>query len=405
MLVRFSVENFKSIREEQTLSMVASNYEKDLPENVIQLDIPGMKGVNLLKSAVIYGANASGKSNVLKALDYMKWFVAHSVDKPKPANKTRIDPFLLDKDVRHQPSTFEITILLHNEFRVDYGFSVTAECVQEEWLTMYPKGRAIEVFHRHADQDKDKYKFSSKFKINKSLKNLTRADALFLTVATQYNVSELAEVYSWFELDLVNLDKLAATDDTQVSAYTNPTEREKILRELCSADTGIVDLSFGFETRNGEKYLFTQFSHKLKDPERDSASITFNRDMESVGTIRYFDLLGPLFYILDNRYCGFLDEADTSLHPHLVKKFISTIHNWKVKGGQLIFTTHDTTLLSADLFRRDQIWLTEKRHEGDTILYPLSDYKVRKGESLQKGYLAGRYGAIPFFGPEIETDG
>jgi AAA15 family ATPase/GTPase len=123
--------------------------------------------------------------------------------------------------------------------------------------------------------------------------------------------------------------------------------------------------------------------------------------MESEGTNRFFDLIGPWLYILDNKYFGFIDEADTSLHPSLVRKLIQTFHKWKTEGGQLLLTTHDTTLLSADLFRRDQIWLTEKSYEGNTILYPLSDYKVRKGESLQKGYLAGRYGAIPFFGSNI----
>ncbi len=405
MLVRFSVENFKSIREEQTLSMVASNYEKDLPGNVIELDVPGLKGVNLLKSAVIYGANASGKSNLLKAFDFMKDFVLTSAVKVKPANKTGIDTFILDKDWRHKPSKMEITLVLEDKIRVDYGFTITSDRVQEEWLTTYPKGRGIRLFHRWVEDGKDKYKFSKKVKIKKDLTDITRPDALFMTVARTWNVHEIGQIADWFQTELLDLNALAATGSTQATAYQDPDKKRKILGQLHSADFGIIDIDFGFLQSGPDKLLFTQFIHRLIDPENKSASISFNRDMESDGTNRFFDLIGPWLYILDNKYFGFIDEVDTSLHPSLVRKLIQTFHKWKTEGGQLLLTTHDTTLLSADLFRRDQIWITEKSYQGDTVLYPLSGFKVRKGESLQKGYLAGRYGGIPFLGPEIETDG
>jgi len=429
MLVQFSVENFKSIREEQTLSMVASNYEKDHPENVIKLNVPGMKGVNLLKSAVIYGANASGKSNLLNAIDFVRNFVDESAVSGKPGKLLTTESFLLDERTSERPSNFSITFVV-NYTRHEYKLSVTKERVINESLVSYPKGQPVRIFQRQYDEKsgRDTYDFNKTYKISEDLQDKTRNNASFVSVGAQFNDEFLTPIYSWFSQHLVNISE---SDEHETSKYIfeDSNLKTRIINEIKMADFGIVDISI--EQYNGIREFFKK-SIKLEDElsnvydtlvqelesieskiklkptffdvnffhktSKANISIPFKSDKESNGTLIYYSILGPIIKMKEQSSCGIFDEIDTSLHPTLVRKLVEMFQAPDAlnSSSQLIFTTHDTSLLSSGLFRRDQIWFTEKRYEGDTVLYPLSDIQVRKGESLQKGYLAGRYGAIPY---------
>ncbi len=424
MLVRFSAKNFLSIREEQTLSMVASNQYEDHPENVIELDVPGMKRVNLLKSAVIYGANASGKTNVLSAMSFVSWFVVGSATRLNQGDDTTVEPFLLDNQSRNEPSSFEMTFVIDG-IRYDYGFSVTREKVYREWLTIYPKSKRRRIFERTFVNDHYEYLYSTKVKRKKTIEESTRENGLFLSVGAQQNDSDLTPVYRWFLGHLIGISR-APEWATPSKIHVGREEYYSLISEhLKIADLGIVglevkeidpdDIAFPDEMPTEVKdyikrqmpskpVLETYFQHRNSDT---NEIVRFNQSQESDGTNRYYHLLGPWLQILQDGWCGFIDEIDSSLHPHLVRRLVAMFHDkkWNQNNAQLIFTTHDTTLLSADIFRRDQVWFTEKKYEGNTVLYSLSEFKPRIDEALHKGYLAGRYGAIPFLGSEIESDG
>ena len=420
MLVQFSVENFKSIREEQTLSMVASNYYEDFPENIIKLDTKGMKDVDLLKSAVIYGANASGKSNLMEAMYFVGWFIFNSATRLNQGDEIAVEPFLLSDKFKSEPSTFCLSLII-GSVRYEYGFSLNSRQIFEEWLIGYPETKPRIIFDRIYQNGEFKYKYSSKVKSKKYIEDKTRNNALFLSVGAQFNDPDITKIYQWFAKKFIPFSKIP----DWVTASRIFTEESKlktrILKFLQSADIGIIDLEvekvspddikadddrpdevadFPRKRIPVEGFLEPHFYHEAGA----GANIRFNLNQESAGTVRYFELLGPWLYLLENGGCAYLDEIDRSLHPNLVRMLISLFHSkkWNKSNAQLVMTTHDATLLTGGLFRRDQIWITEKSREGATTLYPLSDYKVRQDESLQKGYLAGRYGGIPFLGSEIE---
>lgn len=421
MLVEFRVKNFKSIKDEQVLSMVASNGTEN-PDNVIEAG-----GLRLLKSVAIYGANASGKSNLLLALYAMRRLVANSAN-IDPGDKLSVVPFRLDQASETEPTLFEATILLDG-VRYQYGFTATNQRIYDEWLTAYPKNRPRLWFHREYDTDsgESEYKWGTWLKGERQgLRGKTRDDALFLSVAAQWNHKQLKLIYDEF---CYGLRGIAAGEATQyvterVLLQEGGTDQDrKLLHKVVAgllnkADLGISDVSLKVidpsevelptewtdEHRRSELERLKKnpiyrvgFSHSLPDCDQ---VVDFDWADESRGTRRFFDLLGPWVEVLSHGWTLFVDELELNLHPLLSRRLIELIHSRKVNkaGAQLIFATHDTTLLDPELFRRDQIYFTEKGDDGATTLYSLADYKertVRKGEALQKGYLAGRYGAVP----------
>ncbi len=421
MLVEFRIKNFRSFRNQQVLSLVASN------DTVLEGNCATEGKLRLLKAVGIYGPNASGKSNLIKAMDIMRDIVLNSANY-KPGKKLPVQPFLLDDESQKEPSSFEV-IFYHGDKRYQYGFSATNERIHEEWLLAYPKGRAMDKaqtwYHRTFSKLSTVWKFTSFLKGEREhLKNKTRDNALFLSVAAQWNNKQLTAVYEWFK------DKLRVVPPKE---YFRPVtakmlldlEKESLLYEfvkdsLKDADLGIVGvnvekLKFDRSTIEFPKDMPNEIREKMlkifeKKPQLKVEMLHFNTrtnedvslplEEESDGTQRFFQLLGPWLEAVSNGYTVFIDELEASLHPLLtceLIKFIQDPRNNKT-GAQLIFATHDTTLLDPELFRRDQIWFTEKDRGGGTQLYSMSDYKERKprkGEAMQKGYLAGRYGAIP----------
>ena len=413
MLIEFSVENYRSIKDRQTLSLVAGSNE-ELPDNCIETG-----KLKLLKTVGIYGANASGKSNLLKALDSMLSIITKSAGN-KPLDELRHNPFLLDKEAIHKPSEFEI-IFNKDETRYQYGFSFTEERIHNEWLYYTPEKQARKLFDRAYNPETDETKFSYGVDYKgdrKRLEETTTINSLFLSTASQWNHEQLTEVYS--EL-IIKIRILPPSDSIKPVTAKMLIDRvgdynKRISSFLVKADLGIKGIGVLPEMNQG-----TQIPEEITDEEQDEflreleenehkyriALIHVNEEdgvemvlplaSESDGTQRLFEILGPILQTIDQGFTVFVDELERSLHPLICRALIEFIQNPETnrRGAQLVFATHDTTLLSPSLLRRDQIWFTEKDNCGATHLIPLSDYKVRKEEALQKGYLAGRYGAVP----------
>ena len=423
MLVGFKVGNYRSFREEQTLSLVASK-DTELSGNCVE-----QGKLQLLKAVGIYGPNASGKSNLIKALNTMRDIIQKSA---KPGEKLPVTPFKLDVKYNKKPSSFEVTFF-HGEVRYQYGFTATSERIYDEWLYAYPKGRLKDIgqtwFERRFNKKTDKtdWNFGPYLRgEKKKLQDRTIKNVLLLSVGAQWNNEQLTTVYEWFSEKLLIIlpsERSPVITIDMLMSSEKDEERKKISYAYISsmmrrADFGIhgINIKKGkFAPEEIEKLQFpldmpeevrdeilrdlkgkieVEFEHKT---EPTGKNISFSPPEESDGTRRFFELAGPWLLAILKGMTLLVDELETSLHPYLVRELIKFIQNPKLKrrGAQLIFATHDVTLLDPELFRRDQIWFTEKDEHSGTRLYPLSDYKLRKGEAMQKGYLAGRYGAIP----------
>ena len=427
MLLEFRFDNYRSFRDKQVLTMVA-NSEKRLLDNLITPSM--LRKKKLVRSAVIYGANASGKSNLINALYFVRTFVRRSAES-NPDTPIPIQSFWLDKTTLNQPTEFEITFI-HNEVRYQYGFVVDKNQVYEEWLLAYPKGVAQNWFERSWVSETNDYTwhFGSFLKGEKNkLTPLTRKNVLFLSLAAQFNHAQLTSVFNWFSK---HLRILKAHGDIEVLEFItsqlvteNDRLHSKVKELLAIADLGIVDFSFDekiFPSQENEilpdnvpdeiRKVLSTLSTLAKNSKRVEVSmkhqiddnlttgIPFNIKDESLGTRRLFGISGPILLALQRGEVFAVDELDSSLHPHLVRAIVNLFHNPKTNphGAQLIFNTHDTTLLDAAIFRRDQIWFTEKDNEGASHLYSLLEFGPRSTEAFGKGYLQGKYGAIPILG-------
>jgi AAA15 family ATPase/GTPase len=382
--------------------------------------------LRLLKSAGIYGANASGKSNLIKAIDIMQDLVEDSAGF-EPNSELPVTPFLLNDKSENEPSIFEVAFF-HSEIRYQYGFAATRKRFQKEWLIAYPKGVGQTWYERTFNEKKGDYdwKYSTFLKGDKiKLAEKTRENALFLSVGAQWNNEQLTNVYKWFKDNL----RIAPSKENfrpVTAKMLLDVETEKGLRKILydsvtesmqEADMGISGVKVIKQEVDKDKMKFPDgmpreiqeiILEDLSKPKVEMVhrNIETGKDVylplkeESDGTQRFFQLLGQFFETVTLGYTVFIDELEAHLHPLLTREIIKFIQNteYNRKGAQLIFATHDVTLLDPELFRRDQIWFTEKDKSGSTQLYSMSDYKERrprKGEAMQKGYLAGRYGAIP----------
>ncbi|MGB2833485.1 MAG: AAA family ATPase [Methylotenera sp.] len=418
MLIEFKVTNFRSIKETQTLSMVAGNAVKDkeLDYNTFETGIANLP--KLVRSSVIYGPNASGKSNLIAALAFVESMVRESAREAQVGEPIEIAPFRLDAATREQDTEFEIHFIAES-VRYQYGFTLNAQRITSEWLIAYPLGKPQNWFERQYDEDSEKYayKFSELFDEGKSRQeraNYTIANNLYLSVAVQKNSQKLLPVFTWFQKKLNYILSMNHLGDGRTSRLCQAAEgKAKVLAFMNSAGILVKDLFV-------ERKLFTledlpsdfpdEFKQKiLKDMEGhvsfetkflyqsndDQSLIPFDLDDESDGTKALFSFAARWLDSLETDAVLFVDEIDTSLHPLLVHHLIKLLHASKSRA-QLVFTTHDTTLLSQNIMRRDQVWFVEKDQQQSTQLYSLADFSPRKNEALEKGYLSGRYGATPF---------
>ncbi len=416
MLIEFRIQNFRSLRDEQVLSLVAA---KDNSLNETNTLAIGLKAIpRVLPSAVLYGANAHGKSNVIKALQYMRGVVLESATVIQPGQTYAIQTFRLDPVSEKEPTTFEITFVLNN-VRYQYGFSMTPKRIVNEYLLVYKAFKPQKWFERiyDADKDRDIYDFGTGLKGPKTLwERATRPNALFLSMAVQLNSESLVPIFNWFAQHLVIFNErspLSMPGSIQLLKQSEQiTFKKKICDFLLAADISISDFEVVTDKVAGHKVHFDLIAGKtdVRNEEIEENRLRFTHSTsqgkaifdfedESSGTRTLVLLAAPLLDILDRGLTLVIDELDTSLHTLLVRELIRQFHRPEIntQGAQLIFTTHDTSLLDVpDLFRRDQIWFVEKDNDQASTLVALAEFSPRKNEVLGKGYLIGRYGGIPF---------
>lgn len=410
MLIQFRFKNFLSIKDEIIFSTVATARKEHL-NNIYQSE-----NKKLLLSSVFYGANASGKTSIIKALNFMQNYVFNSnnlqINQMVPLKRYRFSD-----DIKEEPAEFDV-ILLIDGIKYQYGFSATPEKICDEYLYYYPNNKETLVFERKLDQ----YKFRrSDMKMLNDIASKNISNKLFLSTATNWNYELTRPVYEWFVKDLKVVYDSKDYIDYTISCFEENDERlTTFITDLLNAadlnidsiDIKVRELTFD-EIINHKDY--PDFKSKLGDMDKekikgkeasvfsnhkvDNKIYRLNFDDESLGTQNIFNISALLYDVLTNGKCLVMDEMDKSIHPLLVKYIISFFHDENInkKGAQLIFNTHDINLLDLEMFRRDQIWFVEKlRDTCNTIIYPLSDYPVRKTDNIAKGYLLGRYGAIPF---------
>ena len=418
-LLSFRAENVRSFREAFELSLIATSLaEKDVVRSVTWRE--GGRPIGVLPVAGIFGANASGKTNVLKAMDDMRSHVLHSFRAGSPTGGIPRRPFLLDPEARQAPSRFEVDLVL-NGVRHEYGFVLDDERILEEWADFYPHGRVKLLFRRQGTE----VELGSIERVKgRAVTELLRPNALFLSTAASANHPALLPLYAWFGGNVL-LAEASSRQHRQAlttELLDDVTSRERVLALLRAADLGVtgakkheldpvmkerlqrvIRILAGQEgepdgTEDGPTFeeLGVRLVHR-------SASGEVELDVvdESLGTLVWFGLVGPVVRALADGAVFLADELDASLHPALVAELIRIFQSPESnpRKAQLIFNSHDATILGDSvggrLIGRDQVWFTEKRADGSTRLYPLADLDPRKEEAIGRRYLAGRYGATP----------
>lgn len=419
MLIEFSVTNFRSMRNRQTFSLVKGKGDELIETNVFE-EIAASK-FDLLRSAAIYGPNAGGKSNFLLAMQAMKKIVMKSATKLQRGDKLPVTPFRLSNDTRDAPSEFEV-IFIVDKVRYQYGFSATMDRIHDEWLLAYPKGRPQRWFERAWNEKSQRYDWDlgNNLTGEKQLwQKSTRDNALFLSTAVQLNSEQLQPIYDWFNETLRVGDVTGWRSDFTAS-LCEKSEKTQVMDFLRAADLNIEDVVIETEPFDikklpddmpenvkkeiadkleGKKLLNIKTIHKSSEGDKVTFSL---EDDESDGTQKLFAFAGPWIDSLANGYVLFIDELHAHLHSRLVQFLVQLFHSNKTnpKNAQLVFTTHETSILNQEIFRRDQIWFCEKDEDQATTLYSLTDFSPRKGrENLELAYLSGRYGALPYVRP------
>lgn len=403
MLLRFAATNHLSIRDRQELSLVSSSLS-DRKDGLIAC--ASSPSGTVLPAVLVYGANASGKSNLVDAVRAMRETVlfSHTRAGPNDGIPAR-QHFRLDSTSDATPSIFEIDFVL-NGVRHHYGFEATGRAFVGEWLVDYPSGRARMLFEREGSD----FRFGRALKgRNRLIADLTRGNSLFLSAAAQQDHEQLSPVFAYFaRIEGVGGWSISGRFASELLAEVELDPR--VLEFLARAETGVVDFRQRvIELSEADRELMGKLSQLGVQTPPESmplielahrgpqGDVYLELERESAGTRRLLVVLSQLFDALDAGMPLVVDELDVSLHTQaslaLVELFCSPHTN--PNGAQLIATVHDTNLLDAPILRRDQIWFAEKCPEGATVIYPLTDIRTRKGDNLERGYLQERYGATP----------
>ncbi len=439
MLIRFTISNFCSFKDEAELSMLPSR-ERSHSKQVYKAENSQTK--NLLKGAVIYGSNASGKTNLVKAIAYAKNLIIRGKSAHK---KLDLPYFKLDKNSNKIPSRFEFEIQI-NSTMYAYGFELFNTYIHEEWLYKIKSQKEELIFERKSEA---KIPFSYGKEISKLSKEDqqvlefvakgTRPNQLFLSESIDRNLNYFADVYNWFSDTLRIISPISKANGIEFKISEDSTFKDYLTKVLDLADTGIKEITLEEFPLNELNAFFEGIVERLEDDldeneaafiadhdkgkrivirkkagelkayklstihccEDDGINISFDLEDESDGTRRLIELT-PALYEMEFSPQGsvyIIDEIDRSLHPHLssllVQQHLESDNNSK---SQLIVTTHETSLLDVSKIRRDEIWFIEKNDKGQSKLYSLNDFQPRYDKDIRKDYLLGRYGAIPFVG-------
>lgn len=417
MLLRFGVENHLSMRDRQELSLAASPL-RDGKTGLI--DCAGAPNGQALPAAMIYGPNASGKSNLVAALSAMRTAILYSHSRGEPGGHLSRKPFALDPKCAEAPSIFDIDFVI-DDVRYHYGFATYYGVFFTEWLHAFPNNRRQTLFERRGQS----FDFGRGLKgRNKVISDLTRPNSLFLSAAAQNHHDHLSKVAAFFRS--LHIDTEIPLKGTTAAFKSSKKEPDgRVIAFLDKIGTGVVGYRLEKEKTVAEMRAewpdFNTMMENLEDefPEFDmekewhdvtvqlahrghgGKEIYFDLDRESAGTRRLLVLLGHVFRVLDDGAVLVVDELDASLHTQACEAVLALFSSPETnpRGAQIVATTHDTNLLRSPLLRRDQVWFAEKDAGGATHLYPLTDIRTRKDDNIAKGYLQGRFGAIPFPGP------
>ena len=402
MLLEFMCSNHKSIKDKIVFSALAGsdNTNDDMTEEIA--------GVKVLKSAVIYGANGSGKSNFIDAISFVKNLVVNSITH-QPGQGIRQIPHKLSG--LGSESTYQVQFVIKG-IRYVFGFSLKNLLVSEEYLYYFPNGRQAKIFDRKDEKFTVGSKFRGKFS---SCKDVLKPNRLLLSCAANFTaVEEVADAFSFFNNELVVYGAENQDNWMNYSLYQiNSNEKMKrvVLSLMQDLGMGVKDIKVSIDQKKMESielppFLTDEFKNMLLQTKVDAITAKvvyekFETDLlqdESTGVRKLFALLCPMIDILINGKVLLCDELESSLHEALVYELVKLFMTIKTdKFAQIIFTTHETGLLNLDLFRRDQIWFTEMEGtDRSTDLYSLAEIKnVRKDDNFGKGYITGKYGAIP----------
>ena len=410
MILKFEISNFRSIKDPLALYMEPTNF-KEHEGNIVEIsNVP-----KVLTSSVIYGANASGKSNILKALDQLRNMVVKS-DRYKPDSSISFyDPFRLDEMRRKEPVSFELEFIAKNTIRYLFSLSFSEKEILDETLHFYPGKQKSLLYSRK----RNAIKYGSHYKgEKKSIEKKLLNNQLFISKAVTDNVEILNPVFSYFNkslkvLPFINKGLFYSLYAERLANEENKTFHERFNRLISALDTGIVAVrarKVGYEQlpeevpnmvmeRLQEYYSYNiKTVHKVFEKGKESGTVLFDKNDESEGTQNLFVLAGIILDALDEGTALVVDEFEKNLHPHITKFLIQLFHNPRInkKNAQLIFATHDTSQLDNDTFRRDQIWFTEKDEYGATSLFSLADIKgIRNTVPYDKWYNSGKFGATP----------
>ena len=414
MLLRFGVSNRLSIRDPQELSLTASSL-KDPTGGLI--DCPSVPGGRVLPAVLIYGANASGKSNLVDSLRVMREMVLVSHRKGEPGGGVPLRrPFALDPANSVSPTRFDIDFVMDG-VRHHYGFETSDEKFLSEWLYAFPKGHRRTLFEREGD----KFHFGRGLSgQNKTISALVRSNSLYVSAAAQNGHEQLSRVFGYFR-SIRGIDGMALPGAAASSYFVHDEPDDRVIAFLGKVGTGIIDsrrretllpeevrefqreiaaiaqkmrsVSVSFNVDADDKEVAIELGHQG----HDGRPVFLSLDRESAGTRRLLIVLDLVFSALDEGVPICVDELDASLHTQASEAVLALFCSRETnpKGAQLIATTHDINLMGSRAFRRDQLWFTKKDDRGATRLYPLTDIRTRRGDDFVKGYLQGRYGAVP----------
>lgn len=394
MILEFCASNYLSIKDELKLSFVSTPLREASTEPNDLYDLSDT-GISLVRSAVIYGANASGKSNVLKAFAFYKRFITDSFKDSQAGEAIDVENFRLNATTVDEPTSLEATFT-DGAYIYRYGFEVDKQSVQMEWLyrrVCKKRAKEVELFYREGGITT----VHPKSQLFQELvnKNMVRSNALLLSTAAQFNETTAVSILRW----LSDTQVLFCSEDEVLWQNAIKHLDDEALRERITAFARYADLGIENITKIDNRIVSRHRQYDDEGREVNNVAFSFNRN-ESEGTIKYFSLAYPIIDALDNGKRVVIDELDSRLHPLLAKRIIALFNDARTnpKGAQLLFTAHDTYLLSAGLFRRDQVWFTQKDSFGATELYSLAEYKVRSTSPFERDYLLGKYGATPLIG-------
>lgn len=395
MIIQFSISNYLSFREPATLSLAATSLkEPEAESNGASFQLDGIN-LRLLKSAVIFGANASGKSNFIKALYFFKDFVCNSFKGLQSDERISVEPYRLNAASAKEPCMMEMVFVVDSSiFR--YGFEVTPTAVCKEWLykkACKPRSKEIELFYR----DNGQFEVHARYSRAQELvnKKMIRNNALLLSTLAQFNDPTSVSLIRWLgETECLTEHDEADIWKNALRRLDDPDMRRRIVSFSKFADLGLDDIE-----KINNRLVSTHAQYDNEGNKTSNISFPFEEN-ESEGTLKYFAIAYPILHALDTGTRLVIDELGAKLHPLLLEHIVGLFNNNRTnpRNAQLIFTTHDSNLLSSHIFRRDQIWFTQKDIYGASRLFSLAEYKVRNNAPFERDYLSGKFGATPIIG-------